>query len=154
MTPEGLPMLIESFPGISIMGPRVINGQVVFVPVRPGDPEAALTNPWSQASHLVLNAIWAIKKVYVVVDPTRFKGVKLGQLADYVSLAGLAQVKLDTHLPDDPTILALFDKDPQTASAGMTDWDRAFLKSMYATEQKSVLQRRLIARDMDHELVP
>ena len=153
-TPEGLPMVQESFPGISQQKIVDIGGSAVALPVRPAVSGATLTNPWSQASHLELNVVWAIKRVYVVVDPTRFKGVKLGQLADYVSMAGLAQIKLNPSLGDDPTILRLFDGDPQAASAGLTDWDLAFLKSFYATEQKSTLQRSSIAEGMIHTIAP
>jgi hypothetical protein len=153
-TPEGLPMVQESFPGASEQKIVAAGGNAFALPVRPKDAGAMFTNPWSQASHLELNVVWAIKRVYVVVDPTRFKGVKLGQLADYVSMAGLAQIKLDPNLGDDPTILRLFDADPQTASAGLTDWDVAFLKSFYATEQKSMLQRSSIAEGMIHTIAP
>jgi hypothetical protein len=154
-TPEGLPMMKMSFPGISetTLAPGPGGGSVV-VPVEPNDPVAMLANPWSQASHLVLNVVWAIKKVYVVVDPTRFKGVLLGQLADYIAMAGLAQIKLDPQVTGDPTILTLFDGDPKAASAGLTDWDQAFLKSFYESEQKSVLLRAAIARDMVRTIAP
>ena len=155
-TPEGLPMLEMAFPGISQMYCKAAAGGCDWVPVMPtaSDQTSGLTNPWSQASHLVLNVVWAIKRVYVVVDPTRFKGVKLGQLADYVSMAGLAQIKLNPHLGDDPTILRLFDADPQTASAGLTDWDVAFLKAFYRSEQKSMLQRGSIAEGMIDTIAP
>jgi hypothetical protein len=154
-TPEGLPMMKMSFPGISetTLAPGAGGGSVV-VPVQPNDPQSMLANPWSQASHLVLNVVWAIKKVYVVVDPTRFKGVKLGQLADYISMAALAQIKLDPRLDGDPSILALFDKAPEAASAGLTDWDQAFLKSFYSSEQKSVEARSSIAHSMVREIAP
>jgi hypothetical protein len=154
-TPEGLPMMKMSFPGISetTLAPGAGGGSVV-VPVEPNDPQAMLANPWSQASHLVLNVVWAIKKVYVVVDPTRFKGVRLGQLADYISMAALAQIKLDPHLDGDPSILTLFDKDPQAASGGLTDWDQAFLKSFYSSEQKSVEARSSIAHAMVRQISP
>jgi hypothetical protein len=153
-TPEGLPLVSESFPGIGDQYAKPVAGGIVIVPVRPPTSDAPLTNPWSQASHLVINAIWAIKRVFVVVDPTKFKGVTLGQLADYVALAGLAQIKLDPDVAGDPTILTLFDKAAQTPSAGLTEWDRAFLKSVYSTEQKSVLQRSQIASTMVEEINP
>jgi hypothetical protein len=35
----------------------------------------------------------------------------------------------------------------------MTDWDLAFLKSLYATEQRSKLQRRLIERAMIRDII-
>jgi hypothetical protein len=156
-TPEGLPMYRMAFPGNSastaVPGP---GGSTATAGVQSnsGDANTILANPWSQASHLVLNVVWAIRRVYVVVDSTQFKGVKLGQLADYVSMAGLAQIKLDPHLAGDSTILTLFDTDPRAASAGLTDWDRAFLKSIYAAEQKSVLARSAIAQEMVREIAP
>jgi hypothetical protein len=154
-TPEGLPMVQESFPGESQTQTVMVNpGVYEVLPVRPATAGATLTNPWSQASHLVNNVVWAIKRVFVVVDPTKFKGVTLGQLADYVALAGLAQIKLDPDVAGDPTILTLFDKAAQTPSAGLTEWDRAFLKSVYSTEQKSVLQRSQIAATMVDEITP
>jgi hypothetical protein len=154
-TPEGLPLLIESFPGVSQQSAKATPGGLEIFPVRPNVSDAATTNPWSQASHLVLNAVWVIQRAFVIVDPTQFKGVTRAQLADYVALSGLAQIRLDTHLAaDDPTILTLFDRAPQAASPGLTQWDQAFLKSVYATEPKSVLQRSNIASDMVRQIVP
>jgi hypothetical protein len=154
MTPEGLPLLQMSFSGITNFLVIEKDGGIQILPVASNDPQSTLTNSWSQASHLVLNVVWAMKRVYVVVDPTRFKGVKLGQLADYVAMAGLAQIKLDPKVAGDPTILTLFDADPQAASAGLTEWDQAFLKSFYASEQKSVLERSQIAHRMVGQLAP
>jgi hypothetical protein len=153
-TPEGLPLLTMSFPGVSDMKVVAVSGGSIKIPVRPMDSSAPLTNSWSEASHLTLNVVWAIAKVFVIVDPTRFKGVSLGQLADFVAMAGLAQVKLDTSVGEAPSILTLFDTGPQAAPPGMTDWDRAFLKSVYATEQKSILQRSNITQNMVRTIAP
>jgi hypothetical protein len=154
-TPEGLPLLVESFPGISqqygVFKPPA--GLEIF-PVRPAVGDSAVTNPWSEASHLVMNAVWVIQRVFVIVDPTQFKGVTRGQLADYVALSGLAQIKLDSHLADDPSILTLFDTAPEAASPGLTQWDQTFLKSVYSTTPKSILQRSAIAHDMVDAIVP
>jgi hypothetical protein len=123
--------------------------------VRPNVNDTQKTNSWSQASHLVLNAVWVIQRVFVIVDSTQFTGVTRAQLADYVAMSGLAQIRLDTHVaPDDPTILTLFDRPPQTASPGLTQWDQAFLKSVYETQPKSILQRSNIAQDMVRTIVP
>jgi hypothetical protein len=155
MTPDGLPMVNMGFPGQSGQNTKMVAlGVTQTSAVRPNDPTSTLTNSWSQASHLVLNVVWAMKRAYVVVDPTKFTGVKLGQLADYIAMAGLAQIKLDPKLADDPTILTLFDRAPEQASPGLTDWDQAFLKSFYSSEQKSVLQRSVIAQDMVHVMAP
>ena len=154
-TPEGLPLVNESFPGISDQKGSVGPGGVIIItPVRPNDPSNLTTNPWSQASHLTLNVVWAIYRVFVIVDPTKFKQVSLGQLADFVAMTGLSQIKADARLEGAPSILTLFDGPPEAASAGMTDWDRAFLKACYSTEQKLVLQRSEIARGMVASIAP
>jgi hypothetical protein len=105
-------------------------------------------------SHLVLNSIWTFSRVFVIVDQTRLQGVTAGQLADYVAISSFAKLKSDAHLEDGTTILTLFSGTPAAAPAGMTDWDQTFLKSLYATEQKSKLQRSQIAHRMVSELKP
>ncbi len=81
-------------------------------------------------------------------------GVTRGQLADYVAMVGLAQLNADLQLGDAPTILTLFSGTPQAASAGMTDWDQAFLKALYDTDQRIKKQRSQISRDMVRVLAP
>jgi hypothetical protein len=99
-------------------------------------------------------SVWALTHVFVVVDYTRLHAVSRGQLADYVALVGLAQLKPGANLGDAPTIMKLFDGAPQVGPAGMTAWDQGFLKSLYATEQESKLQRHQIAHQMVHEVAP
>jgi hypothetical protein len=103
-------------------------------------------------SHLVFNTVWTISRVFVIVDQTRLHGVTLGQLADYIAMSGFAKLKPDARLGNAPTILTLFNDPPQAAPAGMTDWDQIFLQSLYATEQKSKLQRSQIAHQMASKL--
>jgi hypothetical protein len=105
-------------------------------------------------THLSFNNMWWLARVFVIVDQQRLHEVKLGQLADYVAMAGFAKLKSDARLGDAPTILTLFNAAPQAAPIGMTDWDQTFLKSLYATEQKSKLQRSQIARQMVREIAP
>jgi hypothetical protein len=102
--------------------------------------------------HLEFNSIWTFSSVFVIIDQKRLHGVTREQLADYVSMVGFAKLKPDAQLGDTPTILKLFDDTPVAAS-GMTDWDQAFLKSLYATEQSSRLQRGEIARAMVRDIV-
>jgi hypothetical protein len=104
-------------------------------------------------SHLVLNSVWTFDSVFVIVDQRRLHGVTRQQLADYVAMMGFAKLKSDARLGDAPTILKLFDGVAVAAPAGMTDWDRTFLKSLYATEQTSKLQRGEIARSMVRDIV-
>ena len=117
-----------------------------------GLPVGSVINVEGNASLMTLNVVRWIAHVYVIVDQNRLHAVTLGQLADYVALAGLAQLKPGARLGDASTILKLFDGAPEATPAGMTDWDRAFLKSVYATDQKSTLQRSQIAHQMVRDL--
>jgi hypothetical protein len=105
-------------------------------------------------THLQFNTLWTFSRVFVIVDSTHLHGVQLGQLADYVAMTGLAKLKPGAQLGDAPTILKLFDGAPRDAPAGLTEWDQTFLKSLYATDQKSHLQRTQIARAMVREIIP
>jgi hypothetical protein len=105
-------------------------------------------------SHLVFNAMWTLSRVFVIVDQKRLHEVTLGQLADYIAMSSFAKLKSGAHLEDGTTILTLFNGAPKAAPAGMTTWDQTFLKSLYATEQKSMLQRSQIAHQMVHEISP
>jgi hypothetical protein len=106
------------------------------------------------ASRLVSNIVWTFAAVYVVADETQLHGVSQGQFADYVAMVSLAEIKPNPHLGDAQTILKLFAGAPQAAPAGMSDWDQAFLKSLYGTAHDSKLQRSLMMRSMVRELVP
>jgi hypothetical protein len=92
--------------------------------------------------------VWQVFRAFVIVDASQTKGVTLGQFADYVALVGLAQIKPADSLEDAPTILKLFNGAPHAAPAGMTDWDRAFLKSVYSTDPSLHGQRRHIVDAM------
>jgi hypothetical protein len=105
------------------------------------------------ASHIRANVVWKFSLVVELADQRRLQGLTLGQFADYLAMVGLAEIKPGAHLADVPTILKLFDGPPKAAPAGMTDWDRAFLKSLYATDQASKQQRGEIGRAMVRELV-
>jgi hypothetical protein len=106
------------------------------------------------ASHLVSNVVFSVSYVYVVVDRARLHGVSRGQFADYVGMVSLAEIKTTAHVGDAQSILKLFDGPPQAALPGMSDWDRAFLKSLYGTFQESKLQRSMITRAMVREIGP
>jgi hypothetical protein len=157
-TSDGLPMVDQSFPGMSgTSWVKPLKGdEVAIIADRTDTNESSTfsTNAWAQASHLTLNVVWAMDRVFIVVDPTRFKGISLGQLADFVAMSGLAQIRVDAQVGDAPTILTLFDKGPGAASPGLTDWDRAFLKCFYSSQQKSILQRSEIANGMVRAMSP
>ncbi len=104
-------------------------------------------------SRLTRTVVWAFSYVYVVVDQTQLRSLSRRQLADYVGMISLAQIKRFARPGDTRTILNLFTGAPEDAPAGMSDWDQLFLKSLYATDQQSVTQRSLIARSMVRGIV-
>ena len=106
------------------------------------------------ASHIRASVVWTFSLVVEVADQRRLKELTLGQFADYAAMVALAKITPSARLGDAPTILKLFDGSPKAAPARMTDWDRAFLKSLYSTPQKSILQRSEIAQDMVREVSP
>jgi hypothetical protein len=90
---------------------------------------------------------FAFTTVLVVVDQTRLQGVSRSQLADYVAMVGLAEIKSDARLGDAPTILRLFEGAPQAAPAGLTDLDQAFLKSLYLNSRSIPWKREFGVSD-------
>lgn len=104
-------------------------------------------------SHLRVSVVYGLGQVIMVVDQQRLSGLSRQQLADYLSMVGLAQIKPEAHLGGADTILKLFDSAPAAAPAGMSRWDQAFLKALYASDQENKMQRGEMAHIMVRELV-
>lgn len=104
------------------------------------------------ASRLSVQATQQFTEAVVVVDMTRLDGATLGQVTDYVAMAGLADFALDGKFGDAPTILRLFTQPMDTRPKELTQWDRAFLSALYHTDQRSVTQREHIADDILHQV--
>jgi hypothetical protein len=92
--------------------------------------------------------------VYVFVDRTQLNDVSQKQLADYMAMVSLAEIKSPAHFGDTPTILRLFDGLPQAAPEGLSDWDREFLKILYHPQPSLANPRANTARRMVVELIP
>jgi hypothetical protein len=131
-TPEGTPPNQGLPNAAQVLGGSALGGAPVY-------------NDLDRTSHLLLSKIWSFSDVFVVVDQARLQAVTRGQFAAYVALVALADIKPGAHLGDASTILKLFDDTPQAAPPGLSDWDQAFLKSLYGTEQISKTQRSHIA---------
>ncbi len=92
--------------------------------------------------------------VIVLVDSRRAKGVHFGQLADYVAMAGLAELHLNANLGDAPSILQLFSAPKKSPPEGLSAWDRAFLSALYHSDQADITQLAKIRTSMIHDVVP
>lgn len=80
----------------------------------------------SQLSHRIRDDL---HRVVVVVDVDRLEGVTGEQLADYLTLVAFAQVDPQADTAGFDTILNLFGA---AAPPGLTEWDRAYVRAMYA----------------------
>jgi hypothetical protein len=75
-----------------------------------------------------------LTSVIVLIDARRLEGVTFGQLAAYIAMLGLVEIRLDAHLVDAPSILQLFTASGPTPPPGLSPWDQAFIKALYHTE--------------------
>lgn len=96
-----------------------------------GSPSAPVIHVFA-ASRLNSQIRDDLNKVMIVVDVDRLEGVNLAQLADYLAFISLAQVDPDGETASWDTVLNLFDT--PTAVQGLTDWDRAYLTSLYRVQ--------------------
>jgi hypothetical protein len=99
------------------------------------------SNARAQLSRVKWDDVVALSSVIVVIDPKKFTNINAGQLEDYVSMVGLAEVHLEADVGGVPTVLNLFSHSGDAAPLGLSNWDQAFLQSLYNTaqEQKSQL---------------
>jgi hypothetical protein len=95
-----------------------------------------------------------VSSVIEVVDARLAKGVSFGQLAAYIAMVGLAQIKLDANLGDAPTILQVFSNPEKAPPLGLSTWDQAYLKAIYHTERPDNALNLAIARSIVHEIAP
>jgi hypothetical protein len=92
--------------------------------------------------------------VIVLVDARKTKGVSFGQLAGYIAMAGLAQIRLDAKLGDASTILKLFSDPGKEPLNGLSPWDQAYLKALYDTQPSEKMQLSEIKIAMMREIAP
>ena len=95
----------------------------------PGYPPARVSAMGSRLTTLIQNDLM---RAYVIIDIDQAEGVIFQQLADYVAMVAFAQVDPDADLSGFPTILNVFDN--PTIAFGLTDWDQAYLGSLYGAE--------------------
>ena len=98
-------------------------------------------------SHMRYTDVQELISVIIVVDSRRTTDLDIGQLADYVAMVGLAQVRADADSSEAPSILSLFGK-PDPRPQGLSPWDQSFLHGLYTTNQSSVLQLITIKTSM------
>ncbi|HEY2400809.1 MAG TPA: hypothetical protein VGI23_10675 [Steroidobacteraceae bacterium] len=94
----------------------------------------------SGGSRLTYVEVRAITSVIVVVDLEKAPELTIGQVTDYATLIGLAQIREDADPGPAPTILHLFANSGGALPDGLSSWDREFLKALYDTNVDGVMQ--------------
>lgn len=95
--------------------------------------------------------------VFVILDVSRIRTVHFPALADYIAMVSLAQTDPTAKYPNVPTILRLFsDREAGLVPVeGVTEWDRAYLKGLYAAKRdakRSAFQEREMRRSVEEAL--
>lgn len=113
----------------------------------PGLAPPICANDIPDATRLGHPIILSILSAIVVVDLRRMENVTVRQMADYIALISLADVRQGTDPIPVSSILWLFGhaRPPQ----GLSAWDQALLYSLYNTSQASELQ----VQEIEHAMV-
>jgi hypothetical protein len=85
----------------------------------------------------------AIVSAWVVLETRATFGKTLTQLADYAALRGLAMVRPAELDGSEDTILVLFEPGSDAAPAKLTEFDRAYLKSLYRIQGRGWAQQQV-----------
>jgi len=122
-----------------------------------GSPTATANNTYPsialhKGTRLEWDGVQNLTLAIVVIDTTRIGNLSVGQLADYISMVGLAEVHLDAKIESAASILNLFDATKETLPPALTGWDQAFLKSVYDTDQRSIVQLSEIEEHMLNDI--
>jgi hypothetical protein len=111
------------------------------------------TNQSARATRIEVNGYRALSSVMAIVDARRMKGVSFGQVAAYVAMIGLAQIRPEANVIDAPSILNLFAGGGK-APPGLTSWDESFLKAVYGTRITDRAQLAAIKTAMAQDVAP
>jgi hypothetical protein len=118
----------------------------------PQQARAPKVNTMPRMSRIQIDDLQVIKSTLVIVDKRRVVGLKLGALADYVAMVGLAAVNPDGDYASAESILNLFAAPQKGQSIDqLSAWDAGFLKALYATDQSSKLQVSAILNKMNSD---
>jgi hypothetical protein len=108
------------------------------------------------ASNIAFSSMRDLTSLIVIVDTQRVResGITYGQLAAYIAMAGLAELRSDPKIGSAPTILGLFSTSGKEHPPGLTPWDQAYLKALYHTSHKDRIQLAEIRTSMVNNLSP
>jgi hypothetical protein len=126
--------------------PPGMGGSSTFAPGAPACTDGIDT-------HLSYADVRSISSALVVIDLHRLQKITVQQLADYVALVGLADVRLDADPGTAPSILRLF-AGRMTPPPRLTPWDQALLYSLYRTREANKQQVQDVESTMVRRIAP
>lgn len=85
-------------------------------------------------SRLINNTRDEMLGVIIIVESSALETASFSEIADFVSLVALAQINPDAELMS-PSILTLFQHDREPGEKTWTEWDQAFIRSLYTQFQ-------------------
>ena len=112
------------------------------------------TNNRAMNFRLTRDEVRDLTSAIVVIDARRLKGVTFGQLAAYIAMIGLAEVRLDANMGDAPSILQLFSASGKTPPPGLSPWDQSFIKALYRTRHTDPVQLAAIKTSVVKDVAP
>jgi hypothetical protein len=116
--------------------------------------QSCRANLRANATRIVFNQTRDLTSALIMVDGPHARGVSFGQLASYIAMVGLAEIRAGADVADAPSILHLFSRSANDRPSGLSSWDEAFLKALYHTEQTDQQQLGEIKTTMIERLVP
>jgi len=105
-------------------------------------------------THLRWGTVRDLSSVIVLIDTRRTRGITFDQLAAYIAMVGLAEIRADARVGDAPTILRLFSDSAHAPAEGLSTWDSAYLKALYHTSHSGRTQFLDLGKSMVAEIVP
>jgi len=117
-----------------------------------GNTERRYTD-MARATRIENNNYRALSSIIAIIDTRQVKAVSFGQVAAYVAMIGLAQIRPQANVSDAPTILNLFSASGK-APPGLTAWDESFLKAVYQTRSTDKAQLAAIKTAMVQDVAP
>lgn len=107
-------------------------------------------------SRLQTGARMDLQSMIVLVDSSRLEGISNRSLAAFLAMVVLGNVRPDHQAPGATSILGLFrsDRPAGLATEGLSPWDRAYLRSLYAGAWNVAGDRRMrqIGASMEREV--
>jgi hypothetical protein len=110
------------------------------------------TQQYNSGSHVRTPTVRSLYGATVIVDATKAGSTPIDAISAYAAMVAFAEMNASASPPD--SILGLFQ--PQSLDTALTDWDMAFLKSLYRMplDRRSRIQRGHLVEALLDERLP